>query len=257
MNRVLQATVGQFKRKSALCGFARGMPLATSGIALGVLLLLATFFVGAPGVAKAVPPPLNLITNGSFEDPGIGGGWIILSSIPDWTDVTTCGFEIWGPSMRAADDGAQLVELDSMCNANLRQTVTTTPGTTYVLSYSFAARSSTSLETNGLQVVVPGATVDITAIPADFTTWRRLSTTFIATGTSSTIEFSGAGTSDTLGSLLDRISLVSEGPATAVTLTSFGDASTLPGWLASPLVLLGGLAIAAGGGAAWVRRKGE
>lgn len=91
----------------------------------------------------------------------------------------------------------------------MEQTVLTTPGQTYRLSYSFSARPDTPLESNVLNVYVNDVLIAThTAVPSDFTTWRQFSTDVVATGTSTTLEFEGAGTEDSLGSLLDHVSLV-------------------------------------------------
>lgn len=182
-------------------------------VGAAALLFVTSLLAGSPGVLAdpaGTPVPGNLVVNGSFENVPGEGGLLFFSGIPGWQEVTGCRIEVWSHGfIRFADDGHRLLELDAFCNGAVQQTVPTTPGQTYKLSYSFAARPGTALASNRLRVFVNGGLAgDHPAIAADYTTWRKLSTNITATGTSTTLKFAGAGTSDGLGSLLDHVSLV-------------------------------------------------
>src|SRR5262245_36192793 len=77
----------------------------------------------------------NLVQNGSFEDPALAdGSWSIYESIPGWTS-SDCGIEIQRGAAGSPANGAQLVELDSWCSDTISQTLDTTPGDDYTVSF--------------------------------------------------------------------------------------------------------------------------
>jgi Protein of unknown function (DUF642) len=179
-------------------------PLAARLLVVSVLILSLVGLSRPTGAAT----PNNLIVNGSFEDPPqLGSEVVIYAAIPGWSESTGCGVEIWSNGfIRPADDGAQLVELDAFCNSRLEQTVPTTAGTTYLLSYGFSARPGTPESTNAVDVFVNGVLVD-SRPSANTTSWDHYAVLFTADGPG-TIAFAGAGDDDSLGSLLDNVSLL-------------------------------------------------
>ncbi len=170
---------------------------------IGALAVLG--IIGHPAQASAQA----LVQNGSFENaPAPPGGAGFAASIASWTETTGCGIEIWNGFIRTADTFSRLVELDSNCNSRIEQTVYTVPGQRYRLNYAFAARPGTPLASNAMNVFIDGAPVaSHTAINDDYTSWRHFSYEFVAATGSTVIAFAGAGTSDSVGSLLDSVSL--------------------------------------------------
>lgn len=149
----------------------------------------------------------NLLTNPSFEAPDVAPGTAeIFASIPGWTDEA-CGIEVQDNCCGAPSDGSQHVELDAdSCTSAISQTVTTTPGAKYVLSFDFSPRpgvfdNHVIVTWNGSQVFdlieisPPGGDVD----------WQHHAAVVTATGTTSTVEFAGADPPDGVGSYLDNL----------------------------------------------------
>lgn len=156
----------------------------------------------------------DLVVNGSFEDvvdgwpgpdPGINEGPV---DVPGWTpsSLANCGTEVWSFGfIMDADTGDRLVELDAACNGTLSQTIDTVAGTKYMLSFAFAGRPDTSIATNAVDVTV-GSTVLRVRAP-DIGTWHHYFYVFTATGSETLLAFAAAGKDDSLGSLLDSVSV--------------------------------------------------
>lgn len=151
----------------------------------------------------------ELIVNGSFEEPALGGNtWNVFASIPGWTG-TDCGIEIQSHSNAGAPDtGVQLVELDSHCSSGMYQDVPTVPGFTYTLSFAFSPRAG--IADNHLLVEWGGAPVaDLTAsgIGLPNTAWQYFSYNVTATSETTRLQFNDASVSNSLGTYLDSVSL--------------------------------------------------
>ena len=117
---------------------------------IGVVAALAALAV-MPAVASA---DSNLVVNGRFQSPGIGAGnWgNVGTSISGWQETTGCGIELWGNNfMIPSPYQAQVLEMNSSCPSRIQQTIPTTAGVHYLVTYYFAARPGTSLSDNQLQ----------------------------------------------------------------------------------------------------------
>lgn len=166
--------------------------------------LIATALFAAPLFAMAAP--VNLLTNGSFESTTIGNGsYAIVASTAGWT-VGPNGLEIRNNVAGSAFDGVNFVELDTTANSWISQTLNTVFGATYTLNFAYANRPDhLGAASNGLTWSVgdlAGLVGNNTA-----TNWQTFSTTFTGTGSPMTLRFAAAGTSDSYGTSLDKVSV--------------------------------------------------
>ena len=173
-------------------------------IALGIGLS----FLGVAGNASAA----SLITNGSFEQGSfIGGsfGWPLaqqiigpdLTTLPGWTVTGEVAWFASGFSGIAVSNGTYALDLTGFCDLScgtpyggVQQTVLTTPGTTYTLSFLAGNYPYNTSQ--------PTMVVNIEGNPYSFTlssttsasgVWDSETITFIATTASTLISFTGSG----------------------------------------------------------------
>ena len=164
-------------------------------------LLAATAFVPF-SAANA-----NLITNGSFESPAIGG-WNVFSTISGWTTISGSGIEIQHGVAGSSYDGVQHVELDSYNNSAMEQLVSTTVGQIYDLSFAYSPRPGIPASSNGISVYWDGSLIDtITGYVNGDTSWSLHNYLVTATSSTSSLVFAATGTNDSLGGYIDAVSL--------------------------------------------------
>jgi len=165
-------------------------------------------FAGATG---ALGGPVNLITNGGFEDPAIAlGSFTVLPSIPGWS--ATAGIELQssdseGPGL-VTPFGNQYVELNVHGPSTISQTITTVPGQQYDLSFALSARPGTG--SNSVRVGFTGnADAVFTATDTGTLNFQTFSQSFLARSSSSTLSFSPSGmfANPELGDELDNVTL--------------------------------------------------
>jgi choice-of-anchor C domain-containing protein len=150
------------------------------------------------------PSTPNLIQNGSFESgydgppefwktlsvgETIPGGWVVTLGNVDWHDGSSLG----------ASDGRRDVDLSGSTIGALAQTVPTTPGRTYLLTFDLAGNPAVvcGAGLKSLVLTVEGVagsgfyTYDTTPYANDFTglRWRPEALLFTATGPTTTITF--------------------------------------------------------------------
>jgi len=171
----------------------------------------------------------NLIVNGSFEN----GSAVQASSIVGWT-AANGHVEIINTSQSSigntASDGSQLMELDATSSYidKVYQDVQTEVGQSYTLGLDVAVRGSTALSTNTVQVYWNGTLVS-TIDPAS-TNWATYSFTVTGTGGLDRLEFrEPSGDNDSLGGLIDNVSLVAVVAPGNDTLVGGGGADALIG----------------------------
>lgn len=206
--------------------------------------------LSAPIVAQCGPmicdPKVNLIENGSFEQPEVtygdhwqafeGGNANPLTWIVEWVNslgapaIPTLELQegIAAGGIWNADDGNQWAELDSDWNnvgnqdpadehaqTSISQTIATVPGWKYKLSYSFSPNPSiTDASQNALSAKWNGTVVDTSGPTAGNTTstvWQhKVVTNLIGTG-SDEVRLTDTGSmNDTFGTFLDNVSLTCE-----------------------------------------------
>lgn len=192
-------------------------------------------------------PTVNLVKNGSFETPVVtdSHGWNIYNSIPGWSviwtqkDPTTYVYngvtynrpthakiELQRPGVGdipagwAAADGKQYTELSSdwfgpnstlphtPASVSIYQEVSTVPGQSYTLGFSFSARPGWADNV----MVVSWNGNDIATVSADgtghtTTSWLFYTYNVVATHSLTRINFTDAGIPDSYGTFLDNVSL--------------------------------------------------
>ena len=158
----------------------------------------------------------ELVTNGSFEDPNIpSNSWTLFPSIPGWTLSFGPSIELRDNVAGTASDGDQFVELDSTANSGISQTLSTTAGKTYLLSFDYSPRINQPASTNTVEAYWDGALVaSLTGPGSGSNTWSTNTYNVVASGSSTVLEFRAAGTSDSLGGNIDSVSvtLLNEAP---------------------------------------------
>lgn len=170
------------------------------------------------GAAGSVGP--NLIVNGSFEQPDIPtGAAAILPSIPGWSfaprpGTTSSGIELQDHAAGdpAAGAGDQFVELDSDGPDLIYQDVATSAGSTYRLEFLYSARPNTPAVQNQFQVSAGSATATIGPLTSGTqTNWLTYTLDFVASGSTSRIEFLDLSPEDPVGGFgayVDEVSVV-------------------------------------------------
>lgn len=201
-------------------------------------LSLASILFCVSHVASA-----SLITNGSFEQvifddnseskgkvfgtelSAFGHkkkGWDVFTTLPGWYTFSGNGIEIQKNIVTRSQDGSQHVELDSHkrggSNSMMTQTISSLIiGQTYQLDYFYKPRTNGTND-NGINVYWYDAdAVFNSSIQALHTSngsrkeqrnWARETLTFQANSTSMNLSFAATGKQNTLGGLIDNVSLV-------------------------------------------------
>jgi hypothetical protein len=169
---------------------------------------LVTALLASPLFALAAGS--NLVSNGSFEDKTLtDGSWSTYSSLADWS-TGSGGVEVRNNVAGSALDGHNFVELDTNGNSSISQTLSTVAGQWYTLSFAYANRSGVAVASNGLGWSFGAVSGIAAALPyngGNSTDWQTFSTTIKATSNSTVLSFSALGTSDSLGTSLDKVSV--------------------------------------------------
>ena len=156
---------------------------------------------------------VDVISNGSFETPIVSGAFQQFpTSVPGWTG--SAGIEIQTNGSLGAGQGTpfgnQYAELAVEQDSTYSQTVTTTPGGTYNLSFYFSARPGTG--TNTVSVGFTGSS-DVSFDTPDTGSVKFLQFThaFVATGAQSVLSFTPVNTPHLGGGdLLDNVTVTTE-----------------------------------------------
>ncbi len=185
-------------------------------------IVLADYEICSDEVPDSCGVGVERILNGSFETPVVSnpGLWDIFTTGFDWVaeKVSDNSSELefqrgygagetgsaWTPR-----DGEQIVELDGNGATRIYQDITTVIGATYDISYSFSARPNVA--SNNLSVSVDATEVDTQQADGTGmtnTSWIDDTVSFVATGTTTRVQFENTDTSDSLGTFLDNVSVV-------------------------------------------------
>jgi hypothetical protein len=186
-------------------------------------LIAVCAFSMVAGIARG-----NLITNPSFETPTVSAGsftnyatgstgitgWTVTGPVNTGVSVVSTTFTQNGVTFEA-QSGNQWVDLTgdgSNAAEGIQQSVATTSGTNYVLTYYigntsgggiFGTSSTVGLDINGTQVVaLANAVADLTGL-----NWEQVTWNFTATGASTTIGFVNLDPSGDNSNGLDNVDL--------------------------------------------------
>jgi choice-of-anchor C domain-containing protein len=170
----------------------------------------------ASATAASASSAANLIVNGSFESPAIGGGVVEYDSgstaITGWT-VGGNSVDLVAESYWSAEDEDQSVDLSGSAPGTVSQTISTTPGANYTLSWFMAGNTNCGQPVKTMDVAWNGTLIDAPTFDTsgDSNTsmgWIQQQINVTATGTSSVVEFADA-TPDMsqCGAALDNVSL--------------------------------------------------
>ena len=178
---------------------------------------------GAPSSPSSPTPPTqtpapsgqNLLVNGSFEASSLAAGrWGGFSSIPGWTAISGGTIELWNNLNNVkATNGSNFGELDYLgARDGLYQTVKTTAGQSYDLSFDARSRSDSGMTTNTIEVLWNDKVV-ATVPPGS--NWKTHHFSVTGTGGQDRLTFREAAgqSADGHGALYDNVSLVSKSSA--------------------------------------------
>lgn len=172
-------------------------------------ILAASLFALA---SQAQAAPVNLVQNGSFEADVIAAGtYVEWSSITNWTTDANHKIEIRNDRVGQASDGVNFVELDSNNNSSIYQTIATTAGQAYTLSFDYSPREEQVSETNPINVFWGGSLITNPEITGSGVgqlgnVWTNYVFSVIGTG-SDVLQFAAAGISDSYGGAIDNVSV--------------------------------------------------
>ncbi len=156
----------------------------------------------------------NLVTNGSFEANAQGSNsWNIYSNLSGWTGGRA-GIELRNNVAGAAFDGNNYVELDTTQNSEMWQTIDTSLGQNYDLSFAYSPREGVSSASNGIEVFWNGLSLGVftgSGAP-NGNTWSVQNLSVTGAASSSLLMFQAVGTSDSYGGSLDAVSLTAAVP---------------------------------------------
>ena len=187
-------------------------------------------------VVTAFPAHADFIQTGSFEAPSPAGNWGLFNSsvVSGWDSPNLLEFQtasLFGP----AAEGVQYIELDSNRgdgNQFITQNLATSIGDRYTLRFAFSPRPGHTQNILELGIGGPDAFDLFQGVVAQGsgsglrqTAWIYYTFDFVATGTQTRIGFRDAGADDSLGTLLDDVSVTggvasAPEPGTVVLLAS-------------------------------------
>ena len=167
----------------------------------------------------------NLVTNGDFDN--IGGVWSDNTGdgsndfkspggvpIPGWSNVTGFANEFWvqtpngysGLTASPGNGSIYFVDLTGQLNSQpfggLEQTISTTPGVSYMLTFALGAATTWNLDPMGGSALTASATgttllasqLFAASTPTTANQWQTETLSFTADSASTTIEFLGDST---------------------------------------------------------------
>ena len=188
-----------------------------------LLKIAALATLATAGTANAAT---ELVVNGSFENNVISSSFATLSSVTGWTSSANgnSAFEIQkgatqggqGGFNPVAASGTQYLELNTDRLTSISQTIATTAGGTYALSFAYSGRPDTPGGANSLMNVYWGSTLlTPTALVGNTGgVWQSYSQNLTALGASTVLRFESIGpvSAPTYGSYLDNVSVMAAVP---------------------------------------------
>lgn len=189
----------------------------------GVALAAALAIMG--GAAVPTHASANLLSNGSFEDPPITGGFNTIGaggSIGAWS-VGDNGVDLIHDYWTAAD-GLQSVDMSALSTGTLSQTVNTTAGRNYNLTFWIAGNVEGFNTIKSMNTLIDGNVVgteffNITGHTKANMGWTEYSYNFTSAGGPTTVSFQSLD-ANPCGMALDNVSLKAVPEASTVVLFS-------------------------------------
>lgn|GEM_PF-365218 len=219
------------------------------------LKLAIALAVLAPLAAQAVPTT-NLIKNGSFELPVINSNsWTVVPGknfgdaldtkdatkyMADWDTDLTSGVEVRRNVAGVAKEGFNFIELDThygpfngatfdknskkngtSTNSWISQTVNTSLGQVYHLSYWYSPRAGSQSADNRINVYWNDEQLGSSTYTnsgsgsghsGNWTDWQEYTFDLVGNGSSGTLRFEAVSQPNTYGASLDNVSLVAAVP---------------------------------------------
>jgi len=177
---------------------------------------------GALLVFASMASHAELVTNGGFEADSIGSSsWSYLSTITGWSSTGTFeiqkGSDVGGLSeFNTAYEGTQYLELNSTGLTTVSQSLATTIGEAYSLSFAFSGRSDTPSGLSSKIEVYWGGDKVATLSAKPTSSWIEITLDdLIATSASTLLSFKSVAPSGSYGSYLDGVSVVAAVPEPA------------------------------------------
>lgn len=188
---------------------------------IGVVVASAFAFAGiaaAPAHASA-----NLLSNSSFETPIVAGGFTTVGTGGDlgaWT-VDSGSIDHIGSYWQAAD-GVQSVDMSGNEDGKISQTVNTSAGQTYELSWWESGNNDGGSAIKHLSALIDNNQVALAAFDTTGTTksnmrWTKFTYDFVSVGGPTTVSFQGTE-GNPYGAALDNVSLKAVPEASTVVL---------------------------------------
>ncbi|KZX02308.1 hemolysin-type calcium-binding protein [Pseudoalteromonas luteoviolacea] len=188
------------------------------------LLKSSVLLITALTASQSALADNNLINNGSFEQSGnITGTWKLFNELPGW-QRSGARFEIQTNRLGLIQpqEGSQYLELDSTSNYSAFQTIATEAGKRYTISFYYSPRVTSNGQTNQATVSWDGQVV--ANLNGTSRGWQHITVTVTANTAQSTLTFSGSGTSDSYGALIDNVSVTADCVTGLFGINNFGDA---------------------------------
>lgn len=190
-------------------------------------------FAGAVSLAPASLSAAELLTNGGFEAPVVGGPCCITSpptNIPGWTatpDVNVVNGTFSSSAGNLAKEGNQYLDLVGQANGGtISQTFATVIGQVYALNFWYSHNLFAGLPTASARLSAASLSDSITHAGGNNgnRAWQYYSNSFTANSASTTLTFVNTVGGQNEGVLLDAVSVmaVPEPSTWAMLILGFG-----------------------------------
>jgi len=197
--------------------------LSVYGRALTIVEIESLFGSGTAGKCFS-NPPVNLVQNGSFEEPAhppAQGPFVRTGTLPGWETApgaATLDVELADGGGATAAEGRQSVDIEGaegLAAYFIRQAVPVTPGKSYRLRFAYA--KNPARERSRMRVEATGSTLaareieHATANTRENPGWVREALEFVAQSSPVTVQFTGLSPDSGYGMLLDEVAVFEVG----------------------------------------------
>jgi len=149
----------------------------------------------------------NLVENGSFEDPDVGGNFSTLSSEVGAWDIESGSVDLIN-GYWPASEGEQSLDMSGNSAGTISQSFSTTVGATYTVTFDMSANSDTNKPSVDLQVSASNESetfsYDASTNDSGDMKWTPMTFTFVATESTTTLTFESLE-NDAMGAALDNV----------------------------------------------------